>query len=65
MLYYNQVINEIIGIKMDLPKELKQYKGTAFRGAYSPHRLQGAVTYAFVFGPTKPTESFSYTINIG
>lgn len=65
VIYYNQVINEIVGINMDLPTEVNQYKGTAFRGAYSPHRLQGAVTYAFVFGPTKPSESFSYTIDIG
>lgn len=64
VLNYNQVINDIVGIRLDLPKEVKQYKGIAIRGEYSPKRLGDAVTYAFVLGPTKPDISFSYTTDI-
>lgn len=65
VLNYNQVINDIVGMRLDLPQEVKQHKGIAIRGEYSPKRLGDAVTYAFVLGPTKSAESFSYTINIG
>ena len=61
---YNNIINTIIGIQMDLPQELKLYKGKPDRSAWSEEKQKKAVTYAFVLGPTKADKSFSFTIDI-
>lgn len=62
IIWYNDVINTIIGIKMELPSELVEHRGTAYRGAYNTNDLERAFTYAFVTSPKKPNDCFSYTV---
>ena len=64
VLNYNKVIGEIVGMEMDLPREVKEYRGTAQLSAWSKEKQNSAVTYAFVCSPSKPLSSFSYTTNI-
>lgn len=65
VINYNNIINKIVGIEMELPHEVKEYKGSAQRGAFSVEKLQSAITYAFICSPKKPNQCFSYTIDIG
>lgn len=58
---YNRVINKIIGINMELPNELVEHRGVAQRSFYNDTNINNAFTYAFVCGPTKPGNAFSFT----
>lgn len=64
IIQYNRVIGDIIGIHMDLPMELVAHRGLAYRNYYSVNNLNRAFTYAFVCGPQKPGNAFSFTIDI-
>ena len=64
VLRYNEIITQIVGMELELPKEVKCYKGIADVKECSQKRLEKAVTYAFIYGPTKADKSFSFTIDI-
>lgn len=64
VLNYNTQISKIVGLDLNLPKEVKLYKGTPKIGACTKKTINEAVTYAFVFGPSRKEESFSFTIDI-
>ena len=64
VLQYAQIISSIVGIKMKLPLELREYRGKTEKGKFNKDNYLKAITYAVICGPTKPDECFSYTVNI-
>ena len=49
---------------MELPNEIVEHRGVARRSNYNATNINNAFTYAFVCGPTKPGDAFSFTIDI-
>lgn len=64
IIKYNEIINKVMGIEMELPKELVEHRGVAHLSSYSVTNLNNAVTYAFVSSPRKAGYAFSYTTNL-
>ncbi len=62
IIKYNDILGKILGLKMDLPDAVEEYKGVACRGRCTEKALKDAYTYAFIYGPTKKECCFSYTI---
>ncbi|MBQ7765965.1 MAG: hypothetical protein IJ397_03870 [Lachnospiraceae bacterium] len=60
IFHYSKVIGEIVGMEMDLPKEVKTYKGTSAQVNWSKEKQKEAVTFAFIYGPGR-ANGFSYT----
>ena len=61
ILRYNEFINKIVGICMNLPTEVVEHKGIQSICDYSLEKEKKAFTYAFVCGPQKRDRCFSYT----
>lgn len=62
IIKYNELLSEIIGIKMDIPKKLVAHTAKTTRGPYSEDTLKDAFTYAFIGGPGGRPNDFSYTL---
>ena len=64
VLNYNTQIGKIVGFELKLPKEVKVHRGTPKIEMCTKKNIRQAVTYAFIYGPQREQESFSFTIDI-